>query len=436
MIKAYLPFNKNKIYSKFENIERENEILKNEINTLKYEINTLKYSIIALTGEFSNFKNDFNIELNKRETERQDDIAYKSDFYSLREYIILGFEEEKNKFQLLLNEINLSKKYIGETLSAIREKVYLGDRNLKDFQSEMINYKDQFRLMFWELYRKDDETDLDARKRFFLSLPENAGDIRVLQVLENELLKALHRICEENNLKYWLWGGSLLGSVRHKGFIPWDDDVDLGMMRADIDKLLIIMKDNEEYEIKIRYDAYVFCKQIRFKYKDEKNPVFIDIFVFDYCNNINGDVENRKLELKSKLYTELGNMTNPRIKEFCEKGLVDEDSELGLYIKSIFDRYIKLGFKEEIMLDEGSSIIYSIENYQPQKAYANEVSVYLPTKKGIFEKEDYNIPNDEYIVLKQIYSTLFDFPNGKSHFVHIDINGEIIEYLRGKFNIK
>ena len=109
MIKAYLPFNKNKIYSKFENIERENEILKNEINTLKYEINTLKYSIIALTGEFSNFKNDFNIELNKRETERQDDIAYKSDFYSLREYIILGFEEEKNKFQLLLNEINLSK---------------------------------------------------------------------------------------------------------------------------------------------------------------------------------------------------------------------------------------------------------------------------------------------------------------------------------------
>ena len=158
--------------------------------------------------------------------------------------------------------------------------------------------------------------------------------------------------------------------------------------------------------------------------------------MFDYCNNINGDVENRKLELKSKLYTELGNMTNPRIKEFCEKGLVDEDSELGLYIKSIFDRYIKLGFKEEIMLDEGSSIIYSIENYQPQKAYANEVSVYLPTKKGIFEKEDYNIPNDEYIVLKQIYSTLFDFPNGKSHFVHIDINGEIIEYLRGKFNIK
>ena len=308
MIKAYLPFNKNKIYSKFENIERENEILKNEINTLKYEINTLKYSIIALTGEFSNFKNDFNIELNKRETERQDDIAYKSDFYSLREYIILGFEEEKNKFQLLLNEINLSKKYIGETLSAIREEVYLGDRNLKDFQSEMINYKDQFRLMFWELYRKDDETDLDARKRFFLSLPENAGDIRVLQVLENELLKALHRICEENNLKYWLWGGSLLGSVRHKGFIPWDDDVDLGMMRADIDKLLIIMKDNEEYEIKIRYDAYVFCKQIRFKYRDEKNPVFIDIFVFDYCNNINGDVENRKLELKSKLYTELGNI--------------------------------------------------------------------------------------------------------------------------------
>ena len=53
--------------------------------------------------------------------------------------------------------------------------------------------------------------------------------LRQLQLYELNLLKTFAEICEKNNLKYYLIGGTMLGAVRHQGFIPWDDDVDIGM---------------------------------------------------------------------------------------------------------------------------------------------------------------------------------------------------------------
>lgn len=60
-------------------------------------------------------------------------------------------------------------------------------------------------------------------------------------VIKNALLEAMdefHRVCEENNLDYFLIGGSLIGAIRHKGCIPWDDDIDVVMLKDDFNKLL------------------------------------------------------------------------------------------------------------------------------------------------------------------------------------------------------
>ena len=74
-------------------------------------------------------------------------------------------------------------------------------------------------------------------------------DIRTLQLYKLEILKDVIKICEENNIKYFLYAGTLLGCIGHEGYIPWDDDVDIALTWNEYKKLLCILKDKEEYFI-------------------------------------------------------------------------------------------------------------------------------------------------------------------------------------------
>ena len=58
--------------------------------------------------------------------------------------------------------------------------------------------------------------------------------------MELDMVRRFVEVCEEHHLKYWMMGGTLLGAVRHKGFIPWDNDIDLAMPRKDYNRLLEI----------------------------------------------------------------------------------------------------------------------------------------------------------------------------------------------------
>lgn len=109
-----------------------------------------------------------------------------------------------------------------------------------------------------------------------------------------ETLNYFHNFCEDHNLEYFLIGGTLLGAVRHKGFIPWDDDIDVVMPRRDYDKLKLLANKIElpyvykDYSTDKNY-IYPFAKitqsDLLFEeiyYKPFQSGVWIDVFPLDY----------------------------------------------------------------------------------------------------------------------------------------------------------
>lgn len=79
----------------------------------------------------------------------------------------------------------------------------------------------------------------------------NEITLKEMQQIELNLLLKFKKLCEENNLHYLLYGGTLLGAIRHKGFIPWDDDVDVIMPRNDYKKFIELFKNNQDPTINL-----------------------------------------------------------------------------------------------------------------------------------------------------------------------------------------
>lgn len=73
---------------------------------------------------------------------------------------------------------------------------------------------------------------------------DDNSELRKLQLIELDIMKLFAEICEKHHLRYYLVGGTMLGAVRHQGFIPWDDDMDVGMPRPDYEKFLEVVRED------------------------------------------------------------------------------------------------------------------------------------------------------------------------------------------------
>ena len=133
--------------------------------------------------------------------------------------------------------------------------------------------------------------------------------LRKLQMVELDILVEVDRICRKHNIEYFLAGGTLIGAIRHNGFIPWDDDIDISMTRENYNKFIEVQKKE------LNTDKYYFesmetdenCGMLYAKVKRKNSKyiefasdsnrdnlgIWIDIFPIDKVKN-NGRFSNMK----------------------------------------------------------------------------------------------------------------------------------------------
>lgn len=129
--------------------------------------------------------------------------------------------------------------------------------------------------------------------------------LQELKDIEFNLLKRFHSFCEEHNIRYYFAYGTLLGAIRYKGFIPWDDDIDVLVPREDYERLLTLFQDSERYRLfspernKRFYHPFAKLCDMTTR-KEEFNAqngvevgVDIDIFPLDYWDD---DLDKAKKE--------------------------------------------------------------------------------------------------------------------------------------------
>ncbi len=193
-------------------------------------------------------------------------------------------------FKAYPNDFNLEKN-----LSAGTERTY---RALNCLKFDGLKIKSNFSLSVaikhTVSYITGLEYDTSDNVAFY------TGRIEQIQAVEIEMLKEIDRICVENDIKYFLAGGTLLGAVRSGGNIPWDDDLDIGMLREDYEKFRKACKTqlSPQYSYscpfndsgshytteKVRLDATYFST--RYSSKNVfPDGIFIDILVYDKTSN-------------------------------------------------------------------------------------------------------------------------------------------------------
>ncbi|MBR4159836.1 MAG: LicD family protein [Spirochaetia bacterium] len=121
-------------------------------------------------------------------------------------------------------------------------------------------------------------------------------ELHKIQFLELKILKEIKRICTKYDIKYFLTGGTLIGTVRHKGFIPWDDDIDIAMLREDYDKFIDVCPQELGEELMIcnlHYDKSVgishskivlkntVFRSVQQRVSGQENGFFVDVLPYD-----------------------------------------------------------------------------------------------------------------------------------------------------------
>lgn len=340
--------------------------------------------------------------------------------------------------KLKQNELLARIKHIDSNVDVINEKC-------ADVRNALAAEAERNKLRMEALMKKTYPEDSPAaiRRRIFSLMPEAEGDARIMQKANAKLMFELDSICQKAGLPYWTAYGSLVGTLSRNGFIPWDDDIDICMMREDTEKLQSLCDADPNYQLTLVYDGYVFCRQLRFSSRNENIPCFIDVSIWDWAASSSKENDELYRNLRLELMATFGEKMEsfPYWKErgllySAESGEIaqgipisrnDQNDSLAHpeieAIEGLFQEYRNMAYEKGILCDKANAtaVAYGIDNIYdaPWRRTLWPLSMMLPAKPHQFENGSINIPNDAIAVADECYPGWPYLPDdilGHNHF--------------------
>lgn len=282
------------------------------------------------------------------------------------------------------------------------------------------------KLACWNNKRKTPYMEYKKQGVNIRELPFADGQIRDIQLANFELLKELDYVCKENNLKYWLDFGTLIGAIRHKGFIPWDDDIDVSMLREDYEKIIeAFSKSSRNPDIYADYCRNKPNYSVNFiKIRHKQCPhLFVDIFPYDIYGKKLSDIEqiNESIHIKK-----LRNI----IKKRCFLEIVEND-----VLKFLLDDLQKTILHSDTDIEK-SDFVWGVDFNHYWKNWFTRYDVIFPLKTIEFEGLQFPCINNPDSHLKRIYGNYVDYPKKISfgHTMYVKFSTEEKENIKMLLN--
>lgn len=238
--------------------------------------------------------------------------------------------------------------------------------------------------------------------------------LRRQQLIMLDMLKELDRICRKYDIPYFLFWGTLLGAIRHDGFIPWDDDLDVAMLRKDYLRLMKVLPSELTEDIALQSNDtdsnyFYFLAKLRHKKSFlEKEPfadgfsergIFIDIFPLD-----NLLPWTHKLRLQSLAYN------------FYRAGNGNEKALSKIRLLTKFNRHVSFPVLRAMSRLAGAKTLmcdYGIPFHKEHR-----LENIFPLKTHVFEDMETFVPGNSDAVLKSLYGDYMRLPEDLDNIYH------------------
>lgn len=262
------------------------------------------------------------------------------------------------------------------------------------------------------------------------------SQLKRLQETELEILKEVIKVCDDLDITYFSVGGTTLGAIRHNGFIPWDDDIDIGMLRDDYEKFLkhapnklaegytlihfIYEKNTPTYFAKIKKDGTKFVEKYARKIKMHQG-VFIDIMPYDEIPD--NELELKKYKRRVKIWNQLYIAKSVRTATFAST----KHKRLLTCIRTILHTLLIPVSKEWLFICTDKAIRSfngkgcNRVSSRAIPAFECKIEDLLPVRNHTFENLNIAIPCNAEKLLETQYGNYMQLPPEEKRYSHAPI---------------